>query len=212
MDKEVNAKGAQVVVVSTGGGDSLMEFYGDVESITSRLHQVISDRLKCHPQACPEEGNGNGRTVAIEKAMTLQYGRLLIKEEVRLVHERSTISQNIAFQTARRYTSNAEQKRILRGWKITGSEEFKMRRAEQIVQTTAEIDGIDPEEIRGFAENEEGGKKRVVGEERRNRVAVGWKGAAAESSSTGNDRGQMRHVFRFPAPHTNKYPQKKNFQ
>ena len=49
MDIERRVKGAHVVAVITGGGDSLMGFCGDVESVAYRLHQAISDRLKCHP-------------------------------------------------------------------------------------------------------------------------------------------------------------------
>ena len=85
--------------------------------------------------------------------MTLQCGRLLIKEELRLAQERIAISQNAAFQTAMQYARNAEQKSILGEWENTGSGVFKKKRADQIAQTTAEIAGINPEEIRGLGEN-----------------------------------------------------------
>ena len=77
-DVEGAVKGVQMAIVNTGGGNSLMEFLGGVKCVTSRLLPAISDRIKCHPRACPQEGNG--REVTKEKASRLLYGRLLIKE------------------------------------------------------------------------------------------------------------------------------------
>ena len=132
----------------------MMEFLGDVKCVANRLRQVISERIKCHPEACPQEGNG--REVVVQKAKVLLYGGILIKEENRLAQERSVMSQSVAFSTARKYTNNAEQKSIIRDWWNIGSGDFKKRRAEQMEMAAEEIAGVDLEEVQKRREKEKG--------------------------------------------------------
>ena len=61
----------------------------------------------------------------------------------------------------------------------------------QIVQTTAEIAWINPDEIKGIGGKRRRTEERVVGEERRNRTLDGQGKAsatAAASSSSGSDK------------------------
>ena len=49
---------------------------------------------------------------------------LLVKIENMLAQERSTITRSIAFDTARNYTTNAEQKMIIKEWREGGVREI----------------------------------------------------------------------------------------
>ena len=52
-----------------------------------------------------------------QKSKGIAMGSLLIKQESRLAHGRSFLTQNVAFTTARTLTPNAEQKTIQKEWK-----------------------------------------------------------------------------------------------
>ena len=66
----------------------------------------------------------------------------------------------MAFNTDRKYTDNAEQKHILRERISLGSDDFRKKRAYQIVQTAADVAGIKLDEISGQrGEKGEGGKR-----------------------------------------------------
>ena len=113
-DVEGVIKGVQLAVLNTGGGNSMREFLGDVKNVTSRLRQMISDRINCRPTHAPKKEMGEKSQH--KKARGLLYGGLLVKEENMLAQERSVLTQNVAFNAVRKYANNAEQKRILREW------------------------------------------------------------------------------------------------
>ena len=114
----------------------------------NRVHQIGSRRLECSKTACPGDGEGRkeGRDASIELAKDIVIGRLLVKNEVRLENDRSTISHHAAFSTARQITSNTEQKSIIREWKgDEGQNVFRSKRSELILQAAANIAGIEIE-------------------------------------------------------------------
>ena len=139
-DKEGNTKGATITVLNTGGGYGYLEFLCDVTWVTNRLHQICMGKTKCHPKTCPQEGKGKEKSV--EKAKEITMGRLLIKTETSLAHERSAINKSVAFQTARTITTNSEQKQALREMKTGGETLYKEKRAGLIIKSAEEIAGI----------------------------------------------------------------------
>ena len=92
-------------------------------------------------------GGPNRKGIWKEKAKDLMIGRLLVKTENMLAKERSQLNQNIAFAATRSYTTNAEEKTIIKEWKEGGSEEYREKRAETIVQSVAEMVGMTGSEV-----------------------------------------------------------------
>lgn len=124
-DKEEGVKGVTVIIINTGGGGNFREFVCKVNNATNRLHQLMTGKDKCHEKTCPADPRG--KEYGQGKAKDLTIGRLLVKTENRLAQERSQPNQNIAFATARSYTTNAEQKTIIKEWGEGGSEDYKKK-------------------------------------------------------------------------------------
>ena len=168
-DKADKVKGMAEIVVNAGAGNSFLEMLGDLMFVTSRTHQIGAGRLECNPIACPGVGEGGeeGRKASIELAKQIAKERLLVKNEQRLASERCTVSQSVAFNTARKITNHADQKSIIRDWKERGNEgrnAFKNKRSGFVLKEASSLAGID---IDGIEEG--GGKKK----ERRGVAVVG---------------------------------------
>jgi len=121
-NKEERTKGMSMIIANTGAGGNFRDFTRNVTSVTNRVHQMLSRKIKCHEKTCPNDTKGKER--GMEKAKELMIGRLLIKTETRMAQERSQLAKNIAFATSRNYMSNAEQNTIIKGWREHGEEDF----------------------------------------------------------------------------------------
>jgi len=141
---------------------------------SNRLHQLASGKIPCSEKSCPPEGEGEGKELSSQKAKDIAIGRLLIKQESRLAQERSFLTQNVAFTTARTLTSNAGQKTIQKEWMGKGgTEEFQKRRAGLIIQSAAEIAGIPPEEVERAVNAAAGSSSSSSNQPPRTKMAVG---------------------------------------
>ena len=154
MREEGWVKGVHVVVVNAGWGNSLMEFYGSVESVANRSHQVISDRLKCqtpHMSSLKKETGERSQKQINEVAIwkIINQGRTYACPRTkRDIAERRVSNCNAIYQQCDAKTHSQGMRKLRIG-------RFPQRRAEQIVQAKAGISGINPDEIKGL-----GGKRR----------------------------------------------------
>ena len=128
-NEEHQVKGMAMVIVNTGAGTSHREAMGDLKCISNRLHQLASGRIPCHGKSRP--GGNEHKQAIIDLAKKATIGRILVRNANRSAHVRIALTQSAAFGTARKYTSNAEQKNIIRGWKDTGAQEFKNAKPEE---------------------------------------------------------------------------------
>ena len=109
--KEGAAKEMDVAIVNTGGWATCLEMLGDLIFATNRLHQLTKSKAVCQKIAFPEDPKGEEESA--KKAKSLKTGRLLVKNEQKLAAERSIVNQHAAFTTARKITSNAEQRSVM---------------------------------------------------------------------------------------------------
>jgi len=79
--------------------------------------------------------------------------------------ERSIMTQNAAFSTARTITANYEQKLILKDWKgKDGADNYKQKKSGEILQSAAKMVGLTPDDIRANINKVEASiKKKPVG-------------------------------------------------
>jgi len=189
-----------MIIANTGAGGNSREFMRNVTSVANRVHQMLNGKIKCRGKTFPNDTKGKERGMG--KAKDLTIGRLLIETESRSAQERSQIDQNIAFAAARNYTSNAEQKTIIKGWRGNGSEEFKKKRAETIVQSVAETVGLTGPEVTMHGQNPPVRKtsgKLIVGAARAGRTVED-----PEISPSGPHAAGRMPILRFPKPHSEK--------
>ena len=93
-------------------GASFLEMLDGVTFATNRLQEIGSGKVQCVEQSFPPEGVGED--LSTEKAKEIAMGQLLIKKDNRLAQDRSILTQNAAFSTARTLTTHAEQKQSKR--------------------------------------------------------------------------------------------------